>query len=136
MPPAATAAGRQSAAIAVVAPGGGYGGNDDNLVDLRVDDHADPVGELRRLYGIHVLLTGTTPEEQKLPLERRAGRRGARPARARGLSRASRARTGCDEALRAFVGTENLEAPLVARGRGSIPWCSRTCARALPAGAG
>ena len=33
------------------------------------DDHADPVGELRRLYDIHVLLTGTTPEEQKLPLE-------------------------------------------------------------------
>ena len=39
--------GRQSAAIAVVAPGGGYGGNDDNLVDLRVDDHADPVGRAR-----------------------------------------------------------------------------------------
>ena len=38
--------GRQSAAIAVVAPGGGYGGNDDRLVDLRVDDHTDPVNEL------------------------------------------------------------------------------------------
>ena len=61
--------GRQSAAIAVVAPGGGYGGNDDRLVDLRVDDHTDPVPELRRLYGIHVLLTGTTPEEDKLPLD-------------------------------------------------------------------
>ena len=39
--------GRQSAAIVVVAPGGGYGGNDDRLVDLRVDDHPDPVTELR-----------------------------------------------------------------------------------------
>ena len=45
------------------------------LVDLRVDDHPDPVGELRRLYDIHVLLNGTTPEEQKLPLEGDAGAR-------------------------------------------------------------
>ena len=60
--------GRQSAAIAVVARGGGYGGNDDNLVDLRVDDHPDPVPELRRLLAIHALLTGTTPDEQKLAL--------------------------------------------------------------------
>ena len=68
-PRAATAAGRQSAAIVVVSPGGGYGGNDDRLVDLRTDDHPDPVGELRRLYDIHILLTGTTPEDQKLPLD-------------------------------------------------------------------
>ena len=61
--------GRQSAAIAVVAPRGGYGGNDDSLVDLRVDDHPNPVGELRRLYEIHVLLNGTTPESEMLPLE-------------------------------------------------------------------
>src|SRR6185436_12798271 len=52
--------GRQSAAIVVVSLGGGYGGNDDRLVDLRTDDHVDPVGELRRLYDIHILLTGTT----------------------------------------------------------------------------
>ena len=53
----------------MVEPQGGYGGNDDSLVDLRVDDHPDPVGELRRLYDIHVLLNGTTPDEQKLALE-------------------------------------------------------------------
>ena len=78
--------GRQSAAIVVVSPGAGYGGNDDRLVDLRSDDHADPVGELHRLYEIHVLLTGTTPEEQKLPLDGALARRGARVARARRLS--------------------------------------------------
>jgi uncharacterized Ntn-hydrolase superfamily protein len=101
--------GRQSAAIAVVAPGGGYGGNDDSLVDLRVDDHADPVPELSRLYGIHVLLTGTTPEEQKLPLE------GALADEVRELL--ARAGYPCDpggdglqRGLRAFTGTENLEA--------------------------
>jgi uncharacterized Ntn-hydrolase superfamily protein len=100
--------GRQSAAIVVVSPGAGYGGNDDRLVDLRTDDHTDPVGELRRLYDIHTLLTGTTPEDQKLPLD------GALGEEVRELL----ARAGypgeegapLNDALRAFVGTENLEA--------------------------
>jgi uncharacterized Ntn-hydrolase superfamily protein len=100
--------GRQSAAIAVASPGGGYGGNDDQLVDLRVDDHRDPVPELRRLYAVHVLLTGTTPDEQKLPLA------GALADEVRALlARAgypSEPAADLDDALRAFVGTENLEA--------------------------
>ena len=41
--------GRQSAALYVVSEAGGYGGGSDVLVDLRVDDHADPVTELGRL---------------------------------------------------------------------------------------
>jgi uncharacterized Ntn-hydrolase superfamily protein len=101
--------GRQSAAIAVVAPGGGYGGNDDNLVDLRVDDHADPVGELRRLYSIHVLLTGSTPEEDKLALSGElAGE--VRDLLARAGYPSEPGEEGLGEALRAFVGVENLEA--------------------------
>lgn len=101
--------GRQSAAIVVVAPGGGYGGNDDRLVDLRVDDHADPVPELRRLYDIHILLTGTTPEEEKLPLE------GALADEVRDLLERAGYPSGPGEAglaqgLRAFTGVENLEA--------------------------
>jgi uncharacterized Ntn-hydrolase superfamily protein len=101
--------GRQSAAIVVVAPGGGYGGNDDRLVDLRVDDDADPVPELRRLYDIHILLTGTTPEEEKLPLE------GALAGEVRDLLEragypSGPGEDGLAEALRAFTGVENLEA--------------------------
>lgn len=101
--------GRQSAAIAVVTRGGGYGGNDDSLVDLRVDDHGDPVNELRRLFAIHVLLTSTTPEEEKLPLD------GALADEVRDLlSQAGYPSEAGDDglgsALRAFVGTENLEA--------------------------
>ena len=101
--------GRQSAAIAVVAPGGGYGGNDDNLVDLRVDDHADPVPELRRLYGIHVLLTGTTPEEDKLALSGDLADE-VRDLLARAGYPSEPGEEGLGEALRAFVGVENLEA--------------------------
>lgn len=42
--------GVQSAAILVVRAGGGYGGFSDRYCDLRVDDHEDPIGELRRLF--------------------------------------------------------------------------------------
>ena len=53
--------GRQSAALLVVERDGGYAGLSDTLVDLRVDDHADPLGELRRLHAIHDDLFGQTP---------------------------------------------------------------------------
>ena len=43
--------GRQSAAVRVVAGGGASSSR--SLVDLRVDDSRDPVGELRRLYRLH-----------------------------------------------------------------------------------
>jgi uncharacterized Ntn-hydrolase superfamily protein len=57
--------GRQSAALLVVREGAGYGGGDDIAVDLRVDDHADPVTELARLLDLNDLyLTASTPAEQ------------------------------------------------------------------------
>jgi uncharacterized Ntn-hydrolase superfamily protein len=101
--------GRQSSALAVVAPGGGYGGNDDRLVDLRVDDHAHPVGELRRLYAIHVLLTGTTPDDDKLPLTGELVDE-VRELLGRAGYPAGAGDDGLYDALRAFVGVENLEA--------------------------
>ncbi len=61
--------GRQSAAVIVRQTGGGYGGNNDILIDLRVDDHPDPVIELQRLYAIQDLLFGRTPEANLIPLE-------------------------------------------------------------------
>ena len=59
--------GRQSAVLLVVSESGGYGGGSDVLVDLRVDDHPDPVLELQRLLDLHTLYFGK-PEET-LPLE-------------------------------------------------------------------
>jgi uncharacterized Ntn-hydrolase superfamily protein len=44
--------GRQSAALVVVRDKGGYGGFSDRAIDLRVDDHGDPFGELGRLLGM------------------------------------------------------------------------------------
>jgi uncharacterized Ntn-hydrolase superfamily protein len=47
--------GRESAALLVVRAGGGYGGWNDRWIDLRVDHHDDPIGELARLVGLQRL---------------------------------------------------------------------------------
>jgi uncharacterized Ntn-hydrolase superfamily protein len=47
------ARGQQSAALVIVRPNGGYGGRNDRWVDLRVDDHREPIAELRRLVMLH-----------------------------------------------------------------------------------
>jgi uncharacterized Ntn-hydrolase superfamily protein len=60
--------GQQAASLLVVRRGGGYGGCD-IAVDLRVDDHPKPVAELHRLYALHRLYFGETPEEQWLPVD-------------------------------------------------------------------
>ncbi|WP_199188678.1 MULTISPECIES: DUF1028 domain-containing protein [Pirellulaceae] len=44
--------GKQSAALMVYRQGAGYGGND-RYIDLRVDDHEQPVTELARLLEVH-----------------------------------------------------------------------------------
>jgi uncharacterized Ntn-hydrolase superfamily protein len=44
--------GKQSAAILVVRAKGGYNGMNDRFLDLRVDDHTEPVEELARVHGI------------------------------------------------------------------------------------
>jgi uncharacterized Ntn-hydrolase superfamily protein len=61
--------GRQSAALLVVQRDGGYAGLSDILVDLRVDDHPEPVEELRRLFGLHDQLFGTTPRRRWLKVD-------------------------------------------------------------------
>lgn len=50
------ARGRQSAAILIVREAGGYAGGNDRWIDLRVDDHMDPVPELLRVWGVWRLL--------------------------------------------------------------------------------
>ena len=90
--------GRQSAALLVVERDGGYASLSDTLVDLRVDDHPDPLGELRRLYGIHDDLFGTTPREEWIPVDD-----GLREELDQLLARVGRA------SLADWAGIENLE---------------------------
>ncbi len=47
--------GKQSASLLVVKEKGGYGGFDDRMIDLRVDDHTLPIPELARLLKLYHL---------------------------------------------------------------------------------
>lgn len=47
--------GKQSAALYIAKPGGGYAGFNDRYIDLRVDDHPDPIEELARILELHKL---------------------------------------------------------------------------------
>jgi uncharacterized Ntn-hydrolase superfamily protein len=44
--------GKQSAVLLVSRAGGGYGGKDDRAIDIRVDDHPEPIVELGRLVDL------------------------------------------------------------------------------------
>ncbi|MCB1076692.1 MAG: DUF1028 domain-containing protein [Verrucomicrobiae bacterium] len=48
--------GMQSAALLIVHEGWGYGGLNDRFRDIRVDEHEDPIAELRRVYEKHCAL--------------------------------------------------------------------------------
>lgn len=61
--------GRQSAAILVVKPSGGYGGFNDRWVDYRVDDHPDPIQRLGELLALFDLYFGKSPENDRVYLQ-------------------------------------------------------------------
>ncbi len=60
--------GQQSAALLVVRTGGGYGGRNDRYIDLRVDDHTEPIAELRRLLGLYRLYRTKSSSEELIPI--------------------------------------------------------------------
>ncbi|TFU15757.1 DUF1028 domain-containing protein [Thermus tengchongensis] len=102
--------GKQSAALLVVGEGKGYGGLWDRYIDLRADDHPEPVDELFRLLSLHRLLF-ERPREKR-PLTEEEVRWLQRVLRAQGLY-AGEAHgvfdRATEEALLALVGMENLE---------------------------
>ena len=64
--------GRQSAAIYVVKPNGGYAGYLDRWMDYRVDDHENPVPRLGELIDLHRLYFDKSPERDRLVLKGKA----------------------------------------------------------------
>src|SRR5437879_5322882 len=78
-------------------------GLSDSLVDLRVDDHPQPVAELTRLYAMHSLLFGKTPRDRWIDVDDAL--------RAELSERLGRLGYGgeLDRALGDWSGTENLE---------------------------
>jgi uncharacterized Ntn-hydrolase superfamily protein len=90
--------GRQSAALIVRKTDAGYGGNNDMMLDLRVDDHTDPVPELIRILGIHILLFEKTPPDEFLPLQGELAAEVSAALERRGYG-----------SLEEFAGVENVE---------------------------
>jgi uncharacterized Ntn-hydrolase superfamily protein len=95
--------GQQAAGLLVVERNGGYAGLSDVVVDLRVDDHAAPIDELRRIHGIHHLLFGKTPRDEWLEVDDALGAELSERLTRLGYE------GGLDEALFRWAGNENLE---------------------------
>jgi len=95
--------GQQSSALLVVERDGGYAGLSDSVVDLRVDEHALPLEELRRIYEMHQAIFGETPRDEWLEVDDALGRE----------VRERLGRLGYDgdlaETFFAWAGKENLE---------------------------
>lgn len=104
--------GQQSAALLVVREGGSYGGFTDRYIDLRVDDHPQPIRELARLLKLWRVYFQPPRPEDVLPLTEDLVREVQHLLRERGYYRGEV--TGhfdepTRQALRAFAGVENLE---------------------------
>jgi uncharacterized Ntn-hydrolase superfamily protein len=61
--------GKQSAGVLVVRPQGGYGGDNDRYLDLRVDDDPDPVGKLKQLVASHHVFFGASLSTDQIPID-------------------------------------------------------------------
>ena len=111
------ARGQESAALLVVRPGGGYGGQSDRLMDLRVDDHLSPIAELARLVGLHRRYFDQPSETELLAMDRELRTEIAeRLARVTGLALDAGHPDELWAALERWAGRENLEVRMVRPG--------------------
>ena len=109
--------GRQSAALLVVREGGGYGGDNDRVIDLRVDDHPDPIKELIRIRDLHTLYFGETGPEDVVAIDGDVRDQVVSSLRRLGyLGEEEPDDDALQKALTVFMGTENFEEREQARG--------------------
>ncbi len=102
--------GKQSAAMLITREGGGYLGGTDVALDLRVDDHPEPVAELGRIIEVHRLLFPNPRDLDFVDIDDSLAGRMAVALSAAGFETNSPA---YDESLRkalfSWMGNENLE---------------------------
>jgi uncharacterized Ntn-hydrolase superfamily protein len=109
--------GEQSAALLVVREGGGYGGDNDRVIDLRVDDHSHPIKELIRIRDLHTLYFGETGPEDVVAIDGDVREQVVASLRNLGyLKEDDPDDEALYKALRVFIGTENFEEREQARG--------------------
>ncbi|MGD6967694.1 DUF1028 domain-containing protein [Rossellomorea vietnamensis] len=98
--------GKQSAAIYVVKEAGGYGGFNDRLIDLRVDDHGDPIKELIRIFNLHQLYFAPSKPERIVPVDGAVQEELKAELERHGYMKADKT---VSQALRDYLHTENFE---------------------------
>jgi len=103
--------GKQSAALLVVKPGAGYGGFNDRYLDLRVDDHRDPVAELGRLFVLWQLYFEKALASELMPIDAALAAELRRRLRQLGYDPGPDGKWdgSAQAAFEAFAGRENLE---------------------------
>jgi len=106
--------GQEAAGLLVAKPGGGYGGNHDRFVDLRVDHHHEPIEELARLLDLHHLYFEKSPDAEIVEADQ-----GLQREILGHLERLGKIEPGADlwTALSDYMGWENLEERWVGPGR-------------------
>lgn len=106
--------GQESAALLVARHAGGYGGRNDRYIDLRVDDHTEPIEELARLLSLQRLYFERPRPEEVLDAD--PALEGEIDRLLVSLGRRDAERDLWD-ALFDFVGWENLEERWAGRGK-------------------
>ncbi len=103
--------GRQSAALYVSKPKGGYGGFNDRWLDYRVDDHLNPIPRLGELLELHKLYFGKSPKSERVKLEGKVVRELQRIMKSLGYYTTGNGEydDATREAFRAFISNENFE---------------------------
>ncbi len=104
--------GRQAAAVLVVKAQGGYGGDNDRYIDLRVDDDALPILRLQKLVEAHHLFFGKPKPEDQIPITNELAREIQSWLSAQGYWKQEITGIWDDNSKQAFwalVGNENVE---------------------------
>lgn len=102
--------GKQSAALLIVKEKGGYGEYNDRAIDLRVDDHPDPIKELIRIYDLQQLYFSKPKAEDIIDIDEQTFVEMSNALQTLGYLKVDACR-GDDfaEALNQFILTENFE---------------------------
>lgn len=99
--------GQQSAALLVVKERGGYGGFNDRYIDLRVEDHEEPIKELTRIYQLQQLYFAPTKPENIISIEGKT--KEELTTHLQRLGYLNETTTEISDALKNYIHTENFE---------------------------
>jgi uncharacterized Ntn-hydrolase superfamily protein len=109
--------GQQSAALLVVKEAGGYGGYNDRFIDLRVDDHPEPIKELIRIFGLQQLYFAPPKKERIAAIEGHVKEELVACLRRHGYLDLYVDEDSIHKALTRYIHTENFESRELERGK-------------------